>query len=1336
MKGYLTCSPMLIFISILIFSGHSSGWGQAREQEQFTFSLAIDTKKQMNAAIQDRDGFFWIASLNSGLLKFDGMSITSYQKGPHSISSDALTALFEDKDGKIWIGTYGDGVNVYDKSTETFTYYRHDPDDPNSLSHNLIPVHAGQPIFEDRDGMMWIGTEGGGLNKFDATTGTFTHYRHQPDNPNSLSSDTVIAIMQDQEGLLWIGTNGGGLNQLDPTTETFRRFLSDPADAASLSDNAVTTIFEDAEGILWVGTEKGGLNRFDRTTRAFTRYLPDPDNPNSLGELRVSSILEDERGLLWLSHFHFQKYVVTIFDKEQGSFSRYEPDPSHPDALSADGGIVKVYRDPLTNMLWFFGWKGTINTYAEQNQQFHSYHPRPDEPGGFAGGNSASMCQDHEGILWFGGSDNGLHRFDKQTGIWDNFQPDPDDPSSILNIFPTTIFEDSSETLWIGYAGGGISIFDRDAGQCAKHYRHDPADPRSIMDALEVGTIIEDADDPNILWIANKGLSKFDKRAERFTNFPFEGVQWFLNIYDDGNGTLWIPTLGQGLQKFDKQSETVMMTYQHDSDDPNSVSSNVLTDLLEDSNGRFWIASADNGISRFDPATGVFVNYPPVQGFPASAVYALMDDDFGNLWMATASGVVRFNMQTEEADLFTEDDGLQADVFFQGKLKDRDGEFWFGGINGLNSFYPERITKNTYKPPVYLTSLKQGGEPLPVGKAPEKVSEIKLDWQHNFFEFEYVALNYLKPEKNQYQYMLDGLDKAWYASGTRRFGRYAGLPGGTYTLRIRGSNNDGLWSNHEVALQVIVTNPFWRTWWFLSGSVLTMAAIIGLIFYSQLQARTNRLKAEQEAALHEAAEREKEAAKREKEAANAANQAKSRFLSNMSHELRTPLNGILGYTQILRNSGTLSALQTDGLEIISQSGEHLLTLINDILDLSKIEAGKMELTPADFILNDFLKGIAGIIRMRAEQKNVLFSYEALTPLPLGIRADEKRLRQVLLNLLGNAVKFTDEGFVTLNVSVEDEVENEQREQQARLRFAVTDTGVGIAPKELEKIFSAFEQVGDTRRRSEGTGLGLAISRRLVEVMGGMLQVKSAIGEGSTFWFDVTLPVAAEVSQTEPAEERTVSGYRGSRRSILIADDKPYNRQMLRHLLEPVGFDVREVSNGRELLDAAQEHTPDAIITDMLMPVMTGFEAVQELRKLPDVQEIPILAVSASAFDQDPRRNPLAGSNAFLLKPIRAHRLFDTLGMLLHLDWIYAAAPSEPSTPADSSGAVEAFPPVPPEMLEDLRYLSKRGNMQGIRQKATTLKALDEQFSELADRLEQLAKTFAEEDIQELLDRLS
>lgn len=505
---------------------------------------------------------------------------------------------------------------------------------------------------------------------------------------------------------------------------------------------------------------------------------------------------------------------------------------------------------------------------------------------------------------------------------------------------------------------------------------------------------------------------------------------------------------------------------------------------------------------------------------------------------------------------------------------------------------------------------------------------------------------------------------------------------------------------------------------------------------------------------------------KKKETADAANRAKSEFLANMSHELRTPLNGILGYTQILQREKSLTEQQQQRLEVIYQCGSHLLTLINDILDLSKIEAQKMELFTSDLHFLSFLQGVTEMCRIKAEQKNIAFVYQPAPDLPIGIHTDEKRLRQVLINLLGNAIKFTEKGSVTFTVNliersslvsshgsaVTHQHNSPKTAEKGQLtshhiRFQVADTGVGMSVEQLEKIFLPFEQVGENKRQSEGTGLGLAISQKIVQMMGRTIRVRSQLGQGSTFWFDVELPEAQDwIQSAKVVAQRTITGYEGRKRKILMVDDKWENRSVVVSLLEVIGFEMAEATDGQDGLEKAEQFQPDLIITDLVMPQMDGFEMIRQLRQSPPFKDTIIIVSSASVFDSDRHKSLEAGGDEFLPKPVQADELLEILQKHLQLVWVYetieatslaatdtiAAKQESSSETLEKSFWVKDVVVPSAEDIEILYKLSKRGNLKGILREADRLEQLNEQFIPFSEHLRQLARGFQEKKLLEVI----
>ncbi|MCB0163529.1 MAG: response regulator [Anaerolineae bacterium] len=493
----------------------------------------------------------------------------------------------------------------------------------------------------------------------------------------------------------------------------------------------------------------------------------------------------------------------------------------------------------------------------------------------------------------------------------------------------------------------------------------------------------------------------------------------------------------------------------------------------------------------------------------------------------------------------------------------------------------------------------------------------------------------------------------------------------------------------------------------------------------------------------------KELAEMARAEAEVANQAKSQFLSNMSHELRTPLNGILGYAQILNRDPNLTTTQRDGLNIIYNSGQHLLTLINDVLDLAKVEANKLELSPAPLDLPTFLDNVVALMDMSAQQKGLRFIFQAAPNMPHLIEADEKRLRQVLLNLLGNAIKFTETGQVVLRVASREAGGGAQEQDEPPLlRFEVEDTGPGIPPTYLQKIFQPFEQIGDSQQRLSGTGLGLVISQQLVRLMGGQIQVsspppppitirdrnESTPTTGSLFWFEARFPVAEAVEPMElPAQP--ITGYKGPRRRVLVVDDKSNNRLVLLNLLELLGFEVVMAENGQEGLDQARQTRPDLILMDLVMPVMMGFEAISALRATPELAAIPIIAVSASALDLDQDQNRRIGCDDFLAKPVEADKLYELIGHYLDLEWIYEDKRLDTPQPIHPQSAAPAeITPPPQAELEMLYELARLGSMRGIQERAYDLENLSERYHPFAQTLHTLTEALEDKKIITFLEQ--
>lgn len=790
------------------------------------------SEASVHCAYQDSTGFLWFCT-EDGLNRYDGHDFAVYRPGlgQNTIAANYIDSVCESPEGMLWIATTGGGLDRLNLETGEFTNY-------SSLTDIRPSSDWLTTLLCDHDGAVWIGHTAVGLDRFDPATNQFTRYRHVEDEPRSLSAGGVHAIFRDQEGVLWIGTDSG-LDRGDPVRQRFIHYQHDPQDPRSLSGGAVQAIYQDRDGALWIGTD-GGLDRFDRQEERFVHYQHDPQDPYSVSHNSVRAIFEDREGVLWIG----TDAGLNTFDRQRGRFVRYLNDPSDPNSLGGNW-IWAIYQD-REGQVWFGTYSGGVNKYDRFAERFAHYGSTPEDPNSLSNSHVWSIYEDVAGILWIGTNGGGLDRFDRAAGTITHYQNDPGDPHSLGHNVVRAIQPDGAGGLWIGTDGSGLDRFDPQTERFT-HYRHDPDDPRSLSHNAIRALYV---DSEGLLWIGMNGggVNRFDPEGERFirywagSNQPgglHGGSVW--SITEDREGMLWFGTAGAGLNMLDRRTG-LFTWYEYNPGD-------IMLCVHEDGSGRIWIATYGNGLYEFDRQTKTFSVYQEGEGLASNSVYGILEDDEGNLWLSSNNGLSRFDPRTGIFRNYDTSDGLQSQEFNTGAYyKSLSGEMFFGGIQGLNAFYPEGIRKdNPYVAPVVLTSLTQGGEPLDVGLDASHVQALTLNWPNNFFEFEFAALSFSRPEKNQHAYMLDGFDKNWVQIGTRRFGRYTNLPGGTYTLRLKGSNGEAVWNEEGTAIRVTVVPPFWQTWPFRVG-VLVVLVAGGLGIYRQrvknVEARSRQLERE------------------------------------------------------------------------------------------------------------------------------------------------------------------------------------------------------------------------------------------------------------------------------------------------------------------------------------------------------------------------------------------------------------------------------------------------------------------------------------------------------------
>ncbi len=776
------------------------------------------SQSMVRCILQDGQGYLWIGT-EDGLNRYDGYTFKVYKNDPvdlESLSQNIINALIEDRTGNLWVGTANGGLHRYNRLTGKFSRFQNDPDDPKSLSSNQVNV-----IFEDSGGRLWVGTSRGGLNSFDVGSDVFHRYQNNPNNPNTLSSNTVYAIQEDQAGDLWIGTSAG-LDRFSSTSNTFTHFASEPGNPTSLSGSVIRALFINSYGDLWVGTEEGGLYRLERAQQRFTRYQNEPANATSLSGDHVRTILQDRSGELWVGT---SDGGLNLYDRPHDHFVRYRSNALERSSLS-DDRILSMHAD-RAGILWVGTYNG-LNRLDPPYKHFEHYTSNPQDVNSLGARPVFALQEDAFGGLWIGTGGGGVDRFDRQTGRFSHFRNNPAFTASLSSNTVRAMLLDSTQALWVGTANG-LNRMDTASGLVTR-YQSAPNTPGSLS-YHSIAALAEDAQGD--IWVATEGggLNRLDRATGQFQAYQHKSNDpntlsdnVLSTLYIDRDGMLWVGTLFSGLNRLDPRTAEVTRYY-HNPTDANSLSDNYILSIYEDSAGILWVGTT-GGLNRFDRAAGSFTRFREKDGLPNDYIYAILEDQSGYLWLSTNKGIARLDPAALTIKNFDYRDGLQSNEFNIGAaLRTRGGELIFGGVNGITAFFPAQIMDNPLAPPVVLTALTRRGQPI-TGDIPEAVTEVKLAWPDNLFDFEFAALNLLRPEKNQYAYKLEGFDQDWNLIGNRRNGSYTNLPGNTYTLRLKASNNDGVWNEEGLSLRVIVEPPFWETWVFRILAGLGLALVI------------------------------------------------------------------------------------------------------------------------------------------------------------------------------------------------------------------------------------------------------------------------------------------------------------------------------------------------------------------------------------------------------------------------------------------------------------------------------------------------------------------------------
>jgi signal transduction histidine kinase/DNA-binding response OmpR family regulator/streptogramin lyase len=1171
----------------------------------------------VNCTLQDREGFMWFGT-QEGLNRFDGYRFTLFghdAKEPESLSNDFVREVIEDHQGRLWVAT-NDGLNLFDPSRQAFTHYLYRTENHESMGTSRVLT-----VFQDRQWRIWAGTERG-LYRLNRRTNAFDLVELEVEGS---VPPPVADIVQDDEGFVWLATNGEGLFRLDPSTGRTDQFAHDP-DRNSLSDDRVLTLALDHSGGVWVGG-KGGLDRFDPESGRFDSFRHSKDDPRSLSSNSVRVIYEDSQGTLWIG----TDGGLNEWRPLTRSFVRYDHTSTDAYSLSHDR-VVSIYED-RGGVLWV-GTLSGLNKWNRATESFKHYKHSVEDPRQLADSFVSSFAEGSDGDVWVGTYGGGVSRLDRRRGTFRHYQHEPGNPKSLSDNRVMALFMDSEDALWVGSIDGGLDRLDTVTGEVAR-MAHDPADPTSLS-ANGVTSILEDSQ--NRLWVATYrgGLNLLDRETGVFKHYRKSDDPHSLSsdrvvaVFEDSSGVIWVGTYGSGLNRYEAEIDG-FTNFRHSPDDPRSISSDTVWAMAEDEEGNLWLGTQGGGLSLWltehraaDRAE--FSSFTKRRGLLSNIVYATVFDSTGNLWLSSNRGLARFDFEASRFDHFDESHGLQSNEFnFPAALRTRDGELFFGGINGFNVFRPENLTLNAHIPPIVLTDASVSNQPVADLRPGSRAGTIHLGYEDHVVAFEFSALDYAAPNRNRYRYRLSGFDQGWVEQEARRRVTYTNLDPGEYELLVQGSNNDGVWNPQPLRVRLLVDAPPWGT----HSARALMTALAGFLLLLAVRAQRRRVQRVRELA----------AATKAKEIAEYANRTKSQFLANMSHEIRTPLGGVLGMIELLLDT-RLSDTQKRFAGTAKRSAGHLLNVLNDLLDLSKIEAGRFDLESIEFSLPELVEDVVDLFAESANQKNLELLCQIEEGVPARLMGDPTRIRQILSNLMGNAVKFTHKGHVLVRVAAESDDQN----LFSDVHVSVSDTGIGMEKEIRDVVFESFRQAdGSVTRQYGGTGLGLTISRELAEMMGGTIEVASESGVGSTFSFAIRLEVPE--SGLVVVDSPRALGLRA-----LVVAAHPIGRRILASQLRSWGIEVTAAGDAATALVSLDGQSPcglelDLAIVDSAVEGNRGGRLAYRIREYSPGTRVALLAPIVDLEEGVTEEN---GATDLLPKPARRA---DLLGFVLGLEGV-------------------------------------------------------------------------------------
>ncbi|WP_082086918.1 hybrid sensor histidine kinase/response regulator [Teredinibacter purpureus] len=1230
-----------------------------------TFRHILQSKMEavgyINAIVQDDAGFMWFGGSN-GLARYDGYQLKLYrydEKKPRSLSQSYVYSLLVDTQGTLWVGTR-EGLNRYHPETDDFTVFHHP--NPTKTALNADDIRC---IFEDSRGHLWLGTRGG-LYSFDRDSQAYHRYHiSSPSNDNDLDS-VVTSITEDQQGSLWVGNYNRGVSRFDLASNHFQHFNEVAPLSGNRIPNDIRRLYVDHNDVVWAATYSRGIFVLDRSTDSFEPFAH--DTGNSEKSRNVWDFVEDKDGNMWIGDGSAVSVVPP--NRNHSATTRFTHSAGDP---SSPGNFVinRLYQDKAGD-IWVGYFPSGIDLIDHQAAVFRNHNYDPDDDNTVADGGILSSFEDDEGNLWIGAG-YGLNYFDRDSRRITRTLYDAKNPEGLSGNTVLSVLEDHKQSLWLGIWSGGLNRRDPDSNTF-KHYLPEENNPNSLLGKEPWALLL---DHQQRLWVGTEsGVNRYNPETDSFTRYlprqdqmDGDATLYTRAMLEDSQNRIWVGSI-RGLFQLDPQTHR-FTRHSTLSNNASAISNDYVIALYEDSQARIWVGTHGGGLNLFDPETEQFTHYTMEDGLPDDVVTGIVEDNNGILWLSSQQGLSYFNPATGTIRNYNKAHGLSGNLFNRNTpLRTHDGKIFFGNSRGFVLFEPDDLQPNAYQPPVVITDFKLFNQSVSrldenslLAKAIEYTDTVEIAHKQSMITFEFSALNFRSPELNHYTYWLEGFDQDWLPADTSRTATYTNLDSGHYKLHVKAANNDGIWSQEETTIELTVLPPVWRTWWaYCLYGLVFMAAIYGVIFVL-----VSRQSFSKERVLHKRLEE--------------VDQLKDDFLANTSHKLRTPLSNMVGLSEAILNEPRTQYSEgtREKLNAIACSGKQLSGLVNEIIDYSQLADNKLQLHFQPVDVYALAELVISLVAPMAEPKPVRL-INALSPRMPRVLADEARLEQILINLISNAIKYTAEGFVTISGEV----------QSSHIRISVEDSGIGIDPDQLEAIFFPFQRTEIVNEHYiEGTSLGLTVCRKLVELHNGKIEVRSALGSGSEFIFD--LPIAdddllksnpattADNSQRQQTRHRLgqsiaarsaiypVASHKrieqdiftqvptpanAAQYRILIVDDDSASRMVISAMLGAHNYQVVEAASGEEALALLAHQTEkdsfDLVILDVVMPHINGYHVCQKIRLDYPLKVLPILFLSASTRDKDIVTAYSVGGNDFLSKPAASAELISKVDVHLKL----------------------------------------------------------------------------------------